>query len=274
MHKNFDNLNDAFLSLLQDVFENGQAVSARGSEQKELLFCNFTIENPDDLNITSAARKFSIDYATSEWLWYLSANPKVNNIGKLAKIWQMIRDENGEAESNYGCYLKPQWNWVIEELVSDRDTRRATIVINQPHHKGKNKADYPCTHYLHFFIRDNKLHLGVNMRSNDIIFGLCNDVFTFSLFQQLMLNELNSRGENVELGTYNHHAGSLHLYERHYAMANKIILEEKTQPSETYKLSKSVTGWLDASKLAMPVRDLSKEEIKEHTKKVKMEIYS
>ena len=274
MHKKFDNLNDAFLNLLQDVFTNGETVSARGSEQKELLFCNFTIENPEDLDITSSARKFSTDYATAEWLWYLSANPKVNNIGKLAKIWQLIQDEKGEAESNYGCYLRPQWDWVISELMSDRDTRRATIVINQPHHKGKNKSDYPCTHYLHFFIRNDKLHMGVNMRSNDIIFGLCNDVFTFSLFQQLMLNELNSRGANVQLGTYNHHAGSLHLYERHYIMAGKILLEEQEQPDKTYRLSKSISSWNQADSFAMPKNDLSKEEIKDYTKKVKAEIYS
>lgn len=273
MHKYFDNLNDAFSNLLQDVQDHGRKVSARGSEQKELLFCNFTINNPEDLEITSPARKFSVDYATSEWLWYLSANPKVNNIGKLAKIWTMIQDDAGEAESNYGCYLMPQWLWVIEELMADRDTRRATVVINQPHHKGKNKHDYPCTHYLHFFIRDNELHMGVNMRSNDIIFGLCNDVFTFSLFQQLMLNELNSRGANVKLGTYNHHAGSLHLYERHYSMATKILAESTSKPSRKYVLSEKMNSWKAMRNFAMPAEDLSKDEIREHTKKVKTEIY-
>ncbi len=274
MHKEFNNLNDAFLNLLTNVFQDGKTVSARGSEQKELLFCNFTILDPEDLNITSEARKFSTDYATSEWLWYLSANPKVNNIGKLAKIWRMIQDQNGEAESNYGCYLLPQWDWVVNELIEDRDTRRATVVINQPHHKGKNKSDYPCTHYLHFFIRDDSLHMGVNMRSNDIIFGLCNDVFTFALFQQLMLNELNSRGMNVKLGTYNHHAGSLHLYERHYPMASKILLEKKTDPVDRFKLSEKFSSWDQIKHLAMSEEDLTKEEIRIRTDSAKKEIYS
>ena len=269
MHKTFNNLNDAFNSLLRTVFEEGDVVKARGSEQREVLFSNFTIEDPTDLSITSVARKFSSDYATAEWQWYLSANPKVNNIGKLAKIWDMIKDENGEAESNYGCYLKPQWDWVVKELLSDRDTRRATFVINQPHHKLKNKADYPCTHYLHFFIRNNKLHLGVNMRSNDIIFGLCNDVFTFSMFQQMMLNELNSRGAEVTLGTYNHHAGSLHLYERHYKMASKILLEKIDQPKTKFKLSNDISSWDAASAYSTPVEDMGKDQIKELTQEAK-----
>ena len=267
MHKTFNNLNDTFNSLLRTVFEEGDVVRARGSEQREILFSNFTIKDPTDLFIASPARKFSSDYATAEWQWYLSANPKVNNIGKLAKIWDMIKDENGEAESNYGCYLRPQWGWVVEELLNDRDTRRATFVINQPHHKLKNKADYPCTHYLHFFIRGNKLHLGVNMRSNDIIFGLCNDVFTFALFQQLMLNELNRRGAKVTLGTYNHHAGSLHLYERHYKMASKILLENPTQPHNKFKLSDKISSWAIAEKYSTPIEDMKKEQIRELTKK-------
>lgn len=274
MHKRYNDLNEAFFDLLQSVYNQGKTVAARGSEQKELLFCNFTIDDPTNLQITSPARKFSADYATAEWLWYLSANPKVNNIGKLAKIWTLIQDDDGEAESNYGCYLKPQWNWVVEELMNDRDSRRATVVINQPHHKGKNRADYPCTHYLHFFIRENKLHLGVNMRSNDIIFGLCNDVFTFSLFQQLMLNELNSRGAAVDLGTYNHHAGSLHLYERHYKMAKRILSENKIPPTEKFELSNEVCSWSDAFKFSMPTQDLSREEIKEFTASCKTEIYT
>ncbi len=269
MHKTFKNLNDAFNSLLRTVFEEGNVVRARGSEQVEILFSNFTIEDPTDLAITSPARKFSPDYATAEWQWYLSANPKVNNIGKLAKIWDIIKDDNGEAESNYGCYLKPQWNWVVEELLNDRDTRRATFVINQPHHKLKNRSDYPCTHYLHFFIRDNKLHLGVNMRSNDIIFGLCNDVFTFSMFQQMMLNELNRRGAKITLGTYNHHAGSLHLYERHYKMASKIILEKVEQPKIKFRLSDKISSWEAASAYSTPVEDIEKSQIKELTQEAK-----
>ena len=274
MHNDYSNLNDAFLNLLWNIWHEGETVAARGTEQKELLFCNFTIHDPADLLITSSARKFSVDYATAEWLWYLSANPKVNNIGKLAKIWQIIQDEKGEAESNYGCYLKPQWDWVIGELMNDRDTRRATLVINQPYHKGKNKSDYPCTHYLHFFIRNDALHVGVNMRSNDVIFGLCNDVFTFSLFQQLMLNELNKRGAAVKLGTYNHHAGSLHLYERHYTMASKIMLEDKKNPTEKFRLKPAIDSWDSADRFALPAEEMSKEDVKQHAANAKKEIYA
>ena len=107
------------------------------------------------------------------------------------------------------------------------------------------------------------------MRSNDIIFGLCNDVFTFSMFQQLMLNELNSRGANVSLGSYNHHAGSLHLYERHYKMASKILTESHSEPETSFKLSEEISTWDAALDYAMPIKDLEKEELKSRATKAR-----
>jgi len=277
----FDSLDSAFRTLLHNVNSFGEEVNSRGSKQRELLFQQFEIEDPTELMIYSQARKFSSTYATAEWLWYLSKNPAVNNIGKLAKIWRQIQDEDGEVESNYGVYLFTQWEWAINELLDDNDTRRATLVINQPHHKGKNKLDYPCTQYLQFFIRNNKLHLGVAMRSNDIIFGFCNDVFTFALFQQLMLNELNERGAGVELGSYHHHAGSLHLYEKHFAMAEEVLAEDRVRQMEDrsqflcrFELE---AGWtwekMLEEKMFLPKEDMAKCDINDFAAWRKKELF-
>jgi thymidylate synthase len=173
---------------------------------------------------------------------------------------------------------RPQWEWAMEELLGDRDTRRATISINQPYHKWKNKKDYTCTQYIHFFIRDNKLHLGVNMRSNDAVFGFCNDVWTFCMFQQLMLNDLNALGANVELGSYYHQAGSYHVYERHWKMMDKIIANyrkthRKSYPDlKTYKLKDTITSEAILPH-ALSHQNITLEEIKQHTKEVMELIY-
>jgi thymidylate synthase len=273
----FDSLDSAFKSLLHKVNSFGEEVNSRGSKQRELLFQQFEIIDPTELMIYSKARKFSSTYAIAEWLWYLSKNPAVNNIGKLAKIWEQIQDEDGEVESNYGVYLSSQWDWAIDELLGDNDTRRATIVINQPHHKGKNKLDYPCTQYLQFFIRNNSLHLGVAMRSNDIIFGFCNDVFTFALFQQLMLNELNDRGAGISLGSYHHHAGSLHLYERHFDMAAKVLTEESASRPQTPRQFELKAGWTWEKMLeerkSLPKEDMEKSDINDFAACRKKELF-
>ena len=281
----FRDLNKAFVFSLAALQRNGTLVNSRGTKQKEIINYNICILDPTALSIEPRARKFNPNYATTEWLWYLSQSRSAKNIGKMAGIWKQIADGRDEVESNYGLYIFEQWNWVLQELLHDRDTRRATIAINQPFHKYANPCDYPCTQYLQFLIRDNKLHLVVNMRSNDAIYGFCNDVFAFSLFQQLMLNELNWKldgKETLSLGHYYHHAGSFHIYESHWPMMDKILdnyylsyLEKegdgKLPELKKYKLKPSIYGPI--RDYMLPEEDMTKEQIKEFTQEIARKIY-
>ena len=195
----------------------------------------------------------------------------------MEKIDLVIK-RDGKVESNYGTYLMgTQWLWLLKELKKDKDSRRCTIVIHQPMHKYKNTSDMPCTQYIQFFIRNNKLHMGVSMRSNDIIFGFCNDVFTFTLFQQLLLNDLRAVYPDLELGNYYHHTGSMHLYERHYGMAQNI-LDTNTigyrKSKKVYKLKDDITSIdIEQQKLYLPTEDLDKDEITNSVNKIVEEIF-
>ena len=289
--KSYKDLNEAFVESLKTLREDHSLVKSRGTTQREILWHALEIRDPTALSIEVPARKFKPSYATSEWFWYLSQDKNVKNIGKLANIWQRIANQSNEVESNYGFWLhglvnaktnKCQWDWVIDELMQDRDTRRASLTINQSHHKGQNNNDYPCTQYIHFFIRDNKLHLGVHMRSNDAVFGFCNDVYTFCMYQQMMLNEINNKIANdnlnyepVELGSYYHSADSFHVYETHFSMMDKILdnyakkYENKSYPSlKKYKLRDNII--LDRC-FKLPQKEMTKEEIELWTKS-KMEL--
>jgi thymidylate synthase len=271
----FNSLHELFLSELQALSGFGNEVSSNNSNQTELLFRSFELTDPTTLSIAFPSRKFNENYAVMEFLWYLSRNRKVENIGKCANIWLRIQDGQKEVESNYGTFiLGEQWDWIKAELKKDKDSRRCTIVIGQPYHKTKNWFDIPCTQYMQVFIRDNKLHLGVNMRSNDIIFGLCNDIFNFSLFQQLMLNELREIYPNLELGSYYHTAGSLHLYEMHYKMRDNILEDFNPVESEEtrehyltkYILRPEITiDYIDREKIFLPTEDMTKPELVEFT---------
>lgn len=275
----FTNLNKAFYWVVSDVYEHGLNVEARGTKQKEMCFYGVTLENPTDLLISYPSRKFNPTYAVTEWLWYLSRNRSTVNIGKMAKIWDMIKDKNEECESNYGEYLfsTGQWDWVVKELVDDKDSRRATIAVNQPYHKKANPLDIPCTQFIQFFIRDNELNMGVYMRSNDVIFGFCNDLFTFALFHQLMYNDLKEHYSDLKLGKYTHNAGSMHIYERHYEMAKNIINEGGENYSasmEQIKLRSNITSsYILSRELYLPQEDLSKEQIRQYTKQYSGELF-
>jgi thymidylate synthase len=65
------------------------------------------------------------------------------------------------------------------------------------------------------------------MRSNDIILGFTNDVFQFTMLQEGLMVQLRETYPELELGAYYHNAGSMHIYDRHFEMANKIVADER-----------------------------------------------
>jgi thymidylate synthase len=67
-------------------------------------------------------------------------------------------------------------------------------------------------------VRSGRLHAIVYMRSNDAIWGLPYDIFLFTMLQELLASELG-----LELGSYTHVVASLHLYERHFELARRIV---------------------------------------------------
>jgi len=260
----YKNLHELFFTELKNITYFGNKVKSNNNKQTEVLFRSFELIDPTNINIEFSSRKFNINYAVMEFLWYISKNKNVKNIGKCANIWLKIKDKNNEVESNYGTFLLgEQWDWIKKELKNDKDSRRCTIVINQPYHKNKNKLDIPCTQYIQIFIRDNKLHLGVNMRSNDIIYGLCNDIFNFCLFQQLILNELLEIYPDLKLGSYFHNAGSLHLYEIHYKMRDKILKNnKKLKLNKKFILKSKITcEYINTKNIYLPKKNMSKKEL-------------
>ena len=222
---------------------HGQIVDTRGSDVLELIDQKLKLTNPTKLGIYDRARKFKKEYAIAELLWYIGRDPKPGNIGELASIWKDIQDDEGKVESNYGLYIFGEnWEWVVTELESDPESRRAVISIYDNSHKHSNYKDHPCTMSLQFLIRNEHLHLIWNMRSSDIVFGFCNDMFCASMILQLMLNEFDEM--DLRLGDITFNLGSLHVYERHFKMiikASKFWNDPSKVAGETFILDKNIT---------------------------------
>lgn len=178
----------------------------------EIINAVTVIENPKDNIVTSPLRDLSIKYGIGEFLWYLSGSNKLSDIRQYGKAWNALSDDGETVNSAYGhrIYTKfgfDQWEFVKDMMKSDPATRQAVIHIKDA--SNVPTKDTPCTLTLQFFIRGGKLHMIVNMRSNDIWLGFPYDAFTFTCLQQLMAMELG-----IPVGVYTHIAGSLHLYEK------------------------------------------------------------
>src|SRR5205814_5458874 len=112
-----------------------------------------------------------------------------------------------------------QWDRIVELLRSDSHSRRAVLLLSEPiSDTSAGARDVACASVLQFMIRAGQVHAFVHMRSNDAIWGLPYDVFLFTMLQELLASELG-----LELGKYYHFASSLHLYERHFELAKRIV---------------------------------------------------
>ena len=236
-------LGQLYYKAARKLLLHGQVVDTRGSEVLELIDQKLRLTNPTKLGIYDRARKFKKEYAIAELLWYIGRDPKPGNIGELASIWKDIQDNECRVESNYGLYIFGEnWEWVVTELESDPESRRAVISIYSNNHKHSNDKDHPCTMSLQFLIRNDRLHLIWNMRSSDLVFGFCNDMFCAGMILQLMLNELDEM--DLRLGDITFNLGSLHIYERHFKMifkASKFWNDPSKVAGETFILDKNIT---------------------------------
>jgi thymidylate synthase len=213
--KKFKNAQEAFEYYYYNIIQNGSILE----DTKCIYNEGFEILNPLDNKINTKFRKWNESYAMIEWDWYMSQNRSVEDIKKIAKIWDKMHNGNNIVNSNYGY----QWNrngqldYVIEELKRNNNSRRAVISI----YDGKEHLDYkfdtPCTLNITFNIFNNKLNMSVLMRSNDLWYGFCNDQYCFSNLQKYVSDKLN-----LNIGTYFHFSNNLHIYNKHFKKLNTL----------------------------------------------------
>ena len=161
------------------------------------------------------------DYVQRELEWYKSQSLFVKDIpGKTPEIWDAVSDKNGKINSNYGWAIWSKENGeqyfkVYHELAANPDSRRAVMIYNRPSmhvdYCADGMSDFMCTNAVQYLIRDGKLKVVVQMRSNDVVFGYRNDY----AWQKHVADQLAEKLgiHKVEI-IWN--VGSLHVYERHF----------------------------------------------------------
>jgi thymidylate synthase len=98
---------------------------------------------------------------------------------------------------------------LIYELKNNPASRRHVISlwnIDDLH----DMALYPCVWHNQWLVKENKLHLIVGIRSNDLALGN-----PFNIFQYYVLQRMIAQVTGYELGTLTFNINDLHIYERH-----------------------------------------------------------
>jgi len=225
----------------------GDEYSPRGSKVREVLNAQLIID-PLYPVTSFESRNFNLSYAKEEVLWYLRGNRFDKSICDVSGTWQTLVQPDGGLNSNYGQVIfngQRHFDWVIQELLRDRDSRRAVIILGDGEMLSKDNTDHRCTLYISYMIRENKLIQMVHMRSNDVVYGLTNDLFFFGLLQQMIYVCLLPHYPDLELGWYMHMANSMHAYEKHFYMLDNIISKEDWYTIDIPRISSSEeVDWL------------------------------
>jgi len=223
-----------FSNILKEVIlqidEYGDLSKPRDLEVKELLLADITID-PRKPIANFESRKFNWKYFAGEMAWYLHRDNDISYINKFSNFWKGITNQGtNQINSNYGALVinNEQIGWVVDSLLADNNSRQAIMFFNQPKFQFKGNKDFVCTMYANFFIRDNKLNMKIQMRSNDVFYGLTFDAPFFSFLMQsvYLILKKDDKYTSLELGDYYHFADNLHFYERHFELTEKIKQED------------------------------------------------
>jgi thymidylate synthase len=225
-------MNREFQEIIKGINALGSFNEPRGLEVQEQLLAIRKI-NPLYPIADFESRPFNWKYFAGELAWYLKRDNDIEYISQFSNFWSKITNPNSnEINSNYGTLLfGEQLQWVVDSLSNDRNTRQAIAMLNQPKFQFKDNKDFVCTMYLNFWIRDNKLHMKVQMRSNDIFYGLTYDAPFFSfVHQHVLAMYLERHNDYLKLGDYYHCADNIHYYKPFFNIASDIINERPKEP--------------------------------------------
>jgi thymidylate synthase len=233
-----DSLDDILQVLYSQLLNDSGRISAsKGgfSEQTGLLI---ELTNPR-ARLSRSEGRGKLFSALGELMWYLTGTNQTSFITYYMPGYPINPGEEERIESAYGPKIYGSGEYAqIERVVSllkaKPTSRKAVVQLFGAHDlsavaeavaKSQAVPEAPCTCSVQFLVRQGRLNVIVNMRSNDAYMGLPHDVFSFTMIQEIVARRLG-----VEVGTYKHFVGSMHLYERDREHAAAYIDEGWHRP--------------------------------------------
>ena len=216
----FTNLSDGLPELCGAVLTHGWEVG----RTKELTATSITLRRPWERELVLPGRNANIAAQIAETVWVLAG--RTSNIAWLSHYLPRAVDYADDGKHWRAAYGPRLRNWkgvdqvayVINALRSDPQTRQAVIALWDPEVDILPGLDRACNTVLQFTSRLGALDMHVSLRSNDVMWGLSGiNAFCWSTLQEVIAAVLG-----VQVGSMHLAAGSLHLYDQHWAKARRI----------------------------------------------------
>ena len=165
------------------------------------------------------------------WIW----QKKSNKISELnSHIWDQWAGEDGTIGKAYGYQMAKKYDfktkdgiksmdqvdYVLYLLKNDKASRRImTNLFNHEELKDMNLE--PCAYGTQWLVKNGKLHLILNQRSQDMLAAN-----GWNTMQYAALLCMFAQVSDLEVGTLTHNIGDCHIYDRHIPIIEELIEAE------------------------------------------------
>ena len=162
------------------------------------------------------------------WIW----QKKSNKISELnSHIWDQWAGEDGTIGKAYGYQLAKKYefktkdgikemdqvDYVLYLLKNDPSSRRImTNLFNHEELKDMNLE--PCAYGTQWLVKEGKLHLILNQRSQDMLTANGWNVMQYATLQCMF-----AQVAGLKPGTLTHNIGDCHIYDRHVPLVKKLL---------------------------------------------------
>ena len=230
-----------FIETCKEIMKNGFSsegtnVRTRWEDGTEANYFSIVgVQNKYDLEkefpmITLRNNSKTIKNAIDEilWIWQKKSN-KISDLH--SHIWDQWAGEDGTIGKAYGYQLAKKYKFKTKEgikqmdqvdyvlylLKNDPSSRRImTNIFNHEELKDMNLE--PCAYGTQWLVKEGKLHLILNQRSQDMLTANGWNVMQYAVLQCMF-----AQVAGLKPGTLTHNIGDCHIYDRHIPLVKQLI---------------------------------------------------
>ena len=223
-------------------------MEVRGERTRELRARLVEVSDARSRYLILPHRNNNVFASIAESMWVIAGRNDLSFLSAYLERAIDFSDDGVTWRAGYGPRLR-NWNGVdqlaeiVKILRQDPLSRRAVASIYDPDRDFVASRDIPCNNWLHFLIRDGHLDLHVAARSTDVWWGFSG----INAFEWTFLLEVMARWLKCSPGRLVFFSSSLHLYERHFDRASRLLASQPDRAtSGAAELPRFDTDWEDA----------------------------
>lgn len=233
-----------FIETCKEIIKNGYSskgtnVRTRWEDGSEANYYSIVgVSNKYDLAkefpmITLRNNSGTVKRAIDEllWIWQKKSN-KISDLD--SHIWDQWAGEDGTIGKAYGYQMARKYDFKTKEGIKKMDQVDYVLYLlkNDPssrrimtnifcHDELKDMNLEPCAFGTQWLVKEGKLHLILNQRSQDMLAAN-----GWNTMQYAALVFMFAQVNGLEVGTLTHNIGDCHIYDRHIPLVEKLIAGE------------------------------------------------